>query len=126
MNSLPNDIEPIIEIINFSFYYFIALVLATVLGLYFLIRYIYKYIRKNRDNRKVYVHILKTLDWKKSKETAYKITKYGRFISGERSQKLLDELILQLEVYKYRKDEKVIENEIQGRLNIFLEVVKSE
>ena len=66
------------------------------------------------------------MNWKNSKETAYKITKYGRLIKGERSGKLFDELVLDLESYKYRKDSFPIEEKIKGKFYIFLEVVESE
>lgn len=126
MNSLPNSIEPIIEINDLSFYYFIALILIGIVGIYFLVKLAFKIFKYKRDDRKKSIESLRKLNWSQSKNTAYKITKYGRLIAGERSEKLLDELIESLERYKYRKDEIEINNNIKNRLNIFLEVVESE
>jgi len=126
LNSLPNSIEPIIEINDLSFYYFIALILIGIVGIYFLVKLAFKIFKYKRDDRKKSIESLRKLNWSQSKNTAYKITKYGRLIAGERSEKLLDELIESLERYKYRKDEIEINNNIKNRLNIFLEVVESE
>ena len=126
MNSLPNDIESIVEIGDFSLYYLIALIFFGTIAIYFIIKYILKFIKSRKDNRKVYIQILKNLDWSNSKETAYQITKYGRLIKVERGEKLLEDLILELDIYKYRKETSKISDKIKGQFKVFMEVVESE
>ncbi len=127
LETLPNDIEPIVEIINYSFYYFIAILVALFITVYFTIKSTLNFLKK-RDNLKFQaINELKTLDWSDSKAAAYKITELGRVVSGsDRSQRVLDSLIQELEQYKYRKSVDEVSDTVKGQLNIFLEVIENE
>lgn len=127
MEALPNDIEPAVEIINYSFIYFSSSIGLGLVFLYFTIKFILNLFHNRRNSKKEMVATLKEMDWSDSKGSAYKVTRLGRAVSSsERSRKLLDEIIESLEVYKYRSSVPEIDQSIISKFNIFLEVVESE
>ncbi len=103
-----NDIKSIVEVSDYSFYFFILLILSSLIICSLLIYFTYTKI-KNKDvnYQKIYIRNLKNIDTTKSKKAAYEITKYIQLISKNESQtKLANELILKLESYKYKKESK--------------------
>jgi hypothetical protein len=126
LGSLPNEIEPIIEISSNSIYYFIAIIIGTIFLIYAVYKIIKWLIKIKLDKKGEILAKMRKMDWENPKEVAYKITKYGREIAGERSQKILDSLILELEPYKYRKDVAKISDEVKANFQIFLGVVENE
>ena|GEM_PF-5818213 len=126
MNTLPNGIELIVKVESNSFYYFLGLIFFSIL-IFFLLFKLVKWLWNNRKTKKTEIlNILQNLDWNNSKDTAYKITKFGNQISNERSQKLLDDLIIELEKYKYRKHSDDISEDVKAKFQIFLGVVENE
>ena len=126
MNTLPNGIELIVKVESNSFYYFLGLIFFSIL-IFFLLFKLVKWLWNNRKTKKTEIlNILQNLDWNNSKDTAYKITKFGNQISNERSQKLLDDLIIELEIYKYRKHSDDISEDVKAKFQIFLGVVENE
>jgi len=126
LNTLPNGIELIVKVESNSFYYFLGLIFFSIL-IFFLLFKLVKWLWNNRKTKKTEIlNILQNLDWNNSKDTAYKITKFGNQISNERSQKLLDDLIIELEKYKYRKHSDDISEDVKAKFQIFLGVVENE
>jgi len=126
LETLPNEIELIVNIETYSFYYFLSLVFILIISVFLLFK-LGKWFWNNRTNeRKDILQILHNIDWQNPKETAYKITKLGNKISETRSQRLLDDLIIELEKYKYRRDSEEISNDVKAKFQIFLGVVENE
>lgn len=126
MNSLPNEIEPIVEIINYSFYIFLTIPLIGIIILYFTMKFLLKLLKRKDETIEIGFKILNELDFNNSKDSAYKISKYGRTISVNGSHHILDELISDLEKYKYKKYVESLDEDIKYKLKEFLEVVKNE
>ncbi len=107
MNELKiEDIKELVEIPDISLYFFILIIVMLSLMVITLFVLSYK-IFKNRkkDQRKNYYTILKELDLTNTKDSAYTMTKYLRLLAqNERENKLIEELIIELEKYKYKKD----------------------
>ncbi|HFB54010.1 MAG TPA: hypothetical protein ENJ67_04690 [Sulfurimonas autotrophica] len=108
-NEIPlHDIKPLLEIEDYSFYYFIGIVTVVtliVLGVAYLL---YKHFRtKNRFNiRKEHLQLLKNIDLKETKKAAYQLTEYGATFQNdsERHQKTYHDMLDRLEKYKYKKN----------------------
>ncbi len=67
------------------------------------------------------------MDWSKSRESAYLITKIGREVSStDRSRAILEEIIEMLEEFKYRKSVREISDEVKLKVELFCQVVESE
>jgi len=124
MVKLPNDIEPIIQIPDNSLYFFIGIILGTILFIFILYK-IFTFLKKDNELKKTFLE-LENLDWEETKETAYKITRLGRKIAGKQSSQMFDNLIKLLEQYKYRKTVEPLSNEIKQRFFLFLEIAKNE
>ncbi|MDF1882924.1 hypothetical protein JHD49_03125 [Sulfurimonas sp. SAG-AH-194-C21] len=103
-----HDIKPLIEIQEYSFYYFVSLVIAATIIVSVIIYLLYKYIKnKNSFNiRAEHLKLLKTVDLSQTKKAAYEITLYGASfeLDSEQHKELYSSLVEELETYKYKKD----------------------
>lgn len=126
MNSLKiHDIKPLVEIPDFSLYIFIALILFLVTIFSILGYFIYKIIRnKEVTEQKKSFEILKNLDFNDTKTAAYALTYHGRVVAATpREKKLLEELISELEQYKYKKVSPSISKETKQQIELFMDAV---
>ena len=118
-----NDIKELEKIPNnsifiFSFLIFLAILILTTL-IFFLIKF---FKNRKKSPRKIYFEILKNIDFSDSKKSAYVITKYSRLITtNEREKKLANELIEELEKYKYKKNVEKIDETIKAKFLVFMD-----
>ncbi|XOB62936.1 hypothetical protein ACMC56_03820 [Campylobacterota bacterium DY0563] len=101
-----NDIKELVDIPDYSLYIYMFLWIIGSLVVFILIFILIRYfLTRKKNKKKEYYTILKNLDLSDSKTAAYTITKYARLISqSDREKKLSNELIEELESYKYKKD----------------------
>ncbi|RXJ90342.1 hypothetical protein CRV01_04075 [Arcobacter sp. CECT 8983] len=120
-----HDIKSLVDIPDFSIYIYILLISVAVFLVFLLLFLIYKIIRnRKKDFRKDYYKILEEIDFEDSKKTAYTITKYSRLLAvSQREKKLAEELIDELEKYKYKKDVKQIDEDIKILFSRFMDSV---
>jgi predicted membrane protein len=118
-----HDIKPIVDIQEYSFYYFLGicfLALAFLLAIAFLI---YKYLKqKNSYNvKKEHYKLINELDLTNTKESAYAITLYGATFKddSDRHKEMYENIVDRLEVYKYKKDVGVFDKEILGYIELY-------
>ena len=119
-----HDIKPIVEIPDYTVYLYYGLILIAFLLICLIGYFIYKYFTKPTDiTRETYLKKLKSIDYKDTKQTAYNISLYGRYLATtERQIRLFEELHHLLEEYKYKKTiSDNIPNELKTKLDIFLE-----
>lgn len=118
-----NDIKELEKIHDnsifiFSFLIFLAILILTTL-IFFLIKF---FKNRKKSPRKIYFEILKNIDFSDSKKSAYVITKYSRLITtNEREKKLANELIEELEKYKYKKNVEKIDETIKAKFLVFMD-----
>lgn len=120
-----HDIKSLVEIPDFSIYIYILLISVAVFLVLLLLFLIYKIIKnRKKDFRKEYYKTLEEIDFKDSKQCAYTITKYTRLLAvSQREKKLAEELIDELEQYKYKKDLKEIDDDIKILFSRFMDSV---
>lgn len=101
-----NDIKPLVQIPDYSIYFYYALILLGILLSIFIFYFIYLYIKKRRNSQhKEYYKILQNIQFSNPKQDAYTITFYGRLLATEpRSKQLMEELWHSLKQYKYKKN----------------------
>ena len=107
-NEIPlHDIKPLLEVQDYSFYYFLTVVTvlsAIILGILYLL---YRHFRtKKRFNiRKEHNKILQTINLKETKKAAYALTEYGATFKDDspRHLKTYNDMVEKLERYKYKK-----------------------
>ncbi len=118
-----NDIKELEKIPDNSFFIFLALVLVFMILLILIIFSLIKFIKNKKPNqKKVYYKILEDINFENPKEFAYTFTKYSKFlISNDREKKLANELIEELEKYKYKKVVENLDEEIKAKYKIFMD-----
>jgi hypothetical protein len=103
-----HDIKPILEVQDYSFYYFLALVLILGIFLVAVLYLLYKYYKgKNKINiRKLHYKELKSINLKDTKKAAYAITSLGATFKDDtpRHSEVYEDLLQKLQKYKYKKD----------------------
>jgi len=108
-NKIPlHDIKPLVEIHEYSLYYFIGVSLFAALLLFGLLYLAYKWV-KNRQKfnlRAEHYRLLNTVDYSNPKKAAYDLTLYGATFKddSERHFKAYENMIEKLEKYKYKKN----------------------
>jgi len=107
-NTIPlHDIKPLLEIEDYSFYYFLALVTIVsviVLGLLYILYRHFKN-KKKFNLRKEHYKLLESIDLKETKRAAYDLTEYGATFKDDtpRHLKTYNDMVDKLEKYKYKK-----------------------
>ena len=106
------------SIFLFSFLLFLIILIFTII-IFFIIKF---FKNKKQNERKKYYKILQNINFKDSKQDAYLITKYSRLlIKSQRERKLCDELIEELEKFKYKKDVEKIDDKIKAKFSTFMD-----
>lgn len=118
-----HDIKTIVEVQEYSFYYFLAIVVVASIVVFGAIYLLYKYFKnKNRYNeRKEHFKILNSLDLDDTKKAAYAITLYGATFrdDGERQKGMYQNLTERLEVYKYKKSVDKFDSETLSYIELY-------
>ena len=120
-----NEIKGLADIPDNSVFIFSALVFLALVLLFLLVLFIIKLLKnRKKDLRKEYFETLENIDFKDPKQSAYIITKYARLLAkNEREQKIANELIEELEEYKYKKEVDTIEEKTKAKLSTFMDIV---
>lgn len=121
-----NDIAPLVEIPDYSLYYFIAVVLITIAVSLALILALLKQIRKRRINvRREQFKALSNIDFSDPKRAAYTISELGRVFAhdNERTQRAYHNLFERLAPYKYAPKVEKIDEETIGYYRLYLEII---
>ena len=119
-----HDIKPLIEIQEYSFYYFLALVGFGIIVLLLLAYFLYSYVKnKNKYNiRKEHLQLLTALDISDTKQAAYDVTLYGATFmqDSQNHQKSYETLVEALEEYKYKKNVKAFDTQRQNLIESYI------
>lgn len=121
-----NDIAPLVEIQDYSLYYFIALIIIAVVLVLALFLALLKQIRKRKINiRKECFKALSTIDFSDPKRAAYTISELGRGFASdnERTEKAYRNLFERLAPYKYAPKVKKIDEETLGYYRLYIEII---
>ena len=118
-----HDIKTIVEVEEYSYYYFLAISAFGVIVLLGAIYLIYKFLRnKNKYNeRKEHFSLLNSVDLNDTKKAAYAISLYGATFKddGERQKGMYENLVSRLEVYKYRKNVEAFDKETLSFIELY-------
>ncbi|MDT8338387.1 MAG: hypothetical protein RQ763_04230 [Sulfurimonas sp.] len=122
-----HDIKPIVEVQEYSLYYFLGIASIAALLIIALGYLIYKYFQKRNafNLRKEHFRLLNSLDLKKTKESAYLISSLGATFKDDspRHQEMYENLTNRLEEYKYKKDVNEFSRETLGYIELYKEMI---
>ncbi|WP_457747271.1 hypothetical protein [Sulfurimonas sp.] len=110
-----HDIKPLVDIQEYSIYYFSAIVVVLSILLVAFLYLAYRWIKhRNRFNiRKEHNKLLQEVDLNDAKKAAYDLTFYGATFKDDslRHLKTYEDLIEKLESYKYKKNVESFDSE---------------
>lgn len=121
-----NDIAPLVEIHDYSFYYFLGvLLLVAVVIVAFMLAVMKQWKKRKHDPRHLMMEKLRSIDLSDPKHAAYSISEIGRFFEhdSERTHKAYRNLFERLEPYKYAPTVAPIDEETLGYYRLYLEII---
>jgi len=119
------DIKPLLEIPDSSYTIYWGLIIfgsLLLLGILFFVG------KKFWENRKInlekgYLEVLKNIDWKDTKKSAYDATHYARLLAtDERRKEIFSQLEPMLEQYKYKKVVDALDVDTHNKFNLYVQV----
>ncbi len=118
-----HDIKPIVDIQEYSLYYFSALVLLAILAVFGLAYIVYRWIKaKNAFNiRAEHFKTINSLNLNDTKNSAYILTYLGATFKddSQRHTEMYANLVKRLEAYKYKKEVDEFESEVKGYIEVY-------
>jgi len=131
MSSAPDivlhDIKPLVDITDYSIYYFSALVVVVVAVIIAALFFGWKYwTHKNHYSlRKEHSQLLHNIDFSNPKAAAYAISKYGYTFRDDdrRHFEAYENLLARLAPYKYKKSVDAIDEETRGYYDIYIGMI---
>lgn len=121
-----HDIKPIVEVQEYSLYFFVLLIVVSLFLLVALSYLLYKYWKKKKryNKRKEDKKALESISFEDPKKTAYAITLYGATFAHDssRHQEMYQNLIGRLENYKYKKAVESIDEETRSYYQLYKEM----
>lgn len=121
-----NDIYPLVEVNDYSIYYFAAILLIALAVSTGMVFWLFKRLRRRRaDPRKSAYDKLSSIDFSDPKRAAYAISEIGRFFAfdNERTERAYQNLFERLEKYKYAPRVEPIDEETVGYYRLYLEII---
>jgi hypothetical protein len=122
-----HDIKPIVEVEEYSLYYFLGTAFVVALLVVLIGYLIYNYFQRRNafDLRKEHLRLLNSLDLKNTKESAYMITTFGATFKDDspRHKEMYEDLTERLEEYKYKKEVSEFSEEVLGYIELYKEMI---
>ena len=121
-----HDIKPIVDVQEFSLYYFLSISFVILLLIFALSYLLYKWLKKRNEYnlRKEHLSVLKSLKNEDTKKFAYAITLYGATFKDDspRQTEMFINLTSRLEEYKYKKEVESLDNETLSYFELYKEM----
>ena len=122
-----HDIKPLLEIQEYSLYYFLAIVALALVALAVIIYFVVKYIKnRNKFNiRKEHFKLFSEIKLTNAKSDAYDITFYGATFKNDspRHSEMFDNLTQRLEAYKYKKSVQDFDDETKAYVGLYKDMI---
>ena len=118
------DIKGIVEVPDFSLYYFIAIDFAIIAFIVFLV-FLFKTKKKPKPTKKeIALKILKNIDFLDTKKSVYDFCEHGALFVNENNQNSFQTIEKELQKYKYKKDVPNLDEESIKKMKDFIKDIK--
>ncbi len=118
-----HDIFPTVEIVEYSFYLFLAISIGSIPLLYVA----YRLWKNKPKSTSYYLHIIESTLHSDAKQTAYRLEYYDKYIVKTAYQKeKLTTLTEELKPFKYLPDGTSFPKETEEKLQVFLQSIRQE
>ncbi len=117
-----HDIKGIVEVTDYSLYYLLATVGVSVMVLIVVGSMLYKYLSKKDllTQKKVAIDLLKKFEFGDAKESAYEFSHLAQYAVNDTQRKELEELLAELERYKFKKDVPELDEKLKAKMQKFI------
>ena len=118
-----NDIFPAVEMVDYSLYLFISILIGLTIFLYLA----YRVWKKRAKGIDYYLNIIESTLYTDAKQTAYRVGYYAKHIVKTPKQKeKLGILIEELKAFKYVPNGTLFTKEVEEKLKVFLQSIRQE
>ena len=116
------DIKGLVEVSDHSLYYLSGVVAAAFLLLVVLGVLIYKYLNKKEPltQKQVAMALLEKFEFGDAKQSAYEFSHLAQYAVSETQRKELEELLAELEHYKFKKEVPELDAALKSRMQAFI------
>lgn len=118
-----HDIKPIVDIQEYSLYYFLGISFFALLLAAGLIYLAYRWFKAKKafNIRAEHFKIINSLNLSDTKNAAYTITSLGLTFrdDSQRHSEMYDNLVQRLESYKYKKEVDEFDSEVLGYIEVY-------
>ena len=122
-----HDIKPIVDVQEYSLYYFLGVSALVILFTCAIAYIIYLWFKKRNafNIRKEHLKLLNSLDLSDTKQSAYAITMFGATFKDDspRHQEMYANITNRLEGYKYKKHVDKFDSEVIGYIELYKEMI---
>ena len=117
-----HDIKGIVEVTDYSLYYLLATVGVSVMVLIVVGIMLYKYLSKKDllTQKKVAMELLKKFEFGDAKESVYEFSHLAQYAVNDTQRKELEELLAELECYKFKKDVPELDEKLKAKMKKFI------
>ena len=119
------DIKGLVEVSDYSLYYLLGVVSIVVVLLMVLGFFIYRFLNKKErmTQQKLARSELKHFKVSDAKESAYRFSHLAQYAADEAQQAKLDEILKDLELYKYKKEVPELDAALKEKMEQFIKEV---
>lgn len=119
------DIKPIVEVPDASLWWLLLLVAVSLLFLGLLAAWFVRLRRKRIDRyRAEALRRLSNLEWEETKQSVYDFTLLARYAVTPKTEATLEELLRELEPYKFKKEVPPLDAQTRARMETFIKEVR--
>ena len=121
------DIKTIVSIPDYSLYILIAIISIVLIVLFFIV---YKYVTKINKTKQlsakqIAFKKLKNLDYENTKDVVYSFTIEGSLFVNDKNKDEFEQIIKELEEFKYKKDVQKLSNNLQNKIKEYIKGIKN-
>jgi len=116
------DIKGVVEVTDFSLYYFMGVVTASVIVLIVIAIFVYRFFSKKDPltQKKVAMELLEKFEFDDAKESAYAFSHLAQYAVNDTQRSELESLLVELEEYKFKKEVPQLDAELKAKMQKFI------
>ena len=116
------DIKGLVEVTDYSLYYLLGIVGVVVIVLIVLTILVYKYLTKKDPltQKKVAMDLLEKFEFGDAKQSVYEFSHLAQYAVNENQRRELEELLAELEQYKFKKEVPELDDGLKARMKNFI------
>lgn len=116
------DIKGIVEVTDYSLYYLLGVVGVSTIVLMVVAVFLYRYVLKKDPltQKKVAMDLLEKFTFGDAKASAYEFSHLAQYAVNDSQRSELEELLSELEVYKFKKEVPELDEELKAKMKKFI------